>query len=276
LVFESSLYKAVFDLAQKKRDDNIFCVPITESGNMLGLRGAWKSFEQGKNADALVGISHSWRKYAGINLIPIRSFGTVEFRHLGGTGELPTIMSWINLLLALKDFARSRMYEKLREKILSLNTNSQYELFTKEVFGRMAHHILRYDVRTELENGVVFVKHLLASPTADLSGVTPKDFKGAFEESSFKEYVEKELKIKLKERPKVELAKKDLARMTRKELEVDYIAVGARIVKLQGELTASRTYQEGNPSEIDLLAAVEIEELSTYQQEIANAYRRAQ
>lgn len=106
------------------RDKNIFCVPLKESPFFsLGLAKVIKSIDKGTFNDF---IRNGWSKYTGLNLMPIIKYGSIEFRHLVGTDNIPFILNWINLILGIKDFAMKVRYEDLINSLQSINTSSEY------------------------------------------------------------------------------------------------------------------------------------------------------
>jgi hypothetical protein len=161
LVFEPVLYKFVHDAGLKDREHNIFCLPVGESLHYLSLAEALQFFEDGDDLGAIKNIYRTWKKYAGLNVIPISTLGTVEFRHMSGLLQIDTLCIWINLLLSLRNFATQVSYESMKKIILELNTNSMYQMFLKQVFGPLEVHLTRYDIKAELEKGVIAVKNSL-------------------------------------------------------------------------------------------------------------------
>lgn len=120
IVFE----RALFNFVGNDRYNNIFCIPIVETqfGSYL------------KNLITNKELSFKWQKYTAMNALPIWDKGTLEFRHLAGTNNIAHIITWINLLLSLKIFALQKTPDYIWNKVLSLNTNSQYRMFGEEVF----------------------------------------------------------------------------------------------------------------------------------------------
>ena len=237
LIFESTLYKYVFDSCNRKRDENIFCVPISKSGGKdLGLVQGLSYFHRGDNRAALATISQHWKKYTGINLVPIRSFGTAEFRQLGGTGNIKQILSWINLILSIKTYACTRTYDQIMERVGGLNTDSMYNMFTKEIFNKNADLILKYNVQRELEKGVIFVKYLMTTGAEQTEGF---DMDTGFGESSLKDYIETSIGKKLK---KAEArSKKNLSQLSEEELESELLFVNGMLEQIAMQYRSAPT-----------------------------------
>jgi hypothetical protein len=78
-----------FAMAKPERRDNIHCVPLTETH----LPGVYPR--------DLHGMLDRWSKYTALNLKRIPDLGTLEFRHMHGTGKLAEFAQWIGVLKAL-------------------------------------------------------------------------------------------------------------------------------------------------------------------------------
>lgn len=166
LVFEPMLYKFVYDTGERDRSQSIFCVPVGVAGNTVGLYQALQYFDKGNAASAITYLAQSWKKYTGMNCIPLIRKGTLEFRQMAGTKDVEKIIEWINILLRIKKFAVSREFNYIRNKILALNTNSMYHNFMEDVFSSDSFHFSRYDERKDLEQGVIAVKRALTEWSA--------------------------------------------------------------------------------------------------------------
>ena len=75
-----------FALCEPQRRDNIHCVALSDTY----LPGTY-------HAD-INALAHNWHKYTAFNIIPLREHGTVEFRHMQGTGDFELVTQWLNLL----------------------------------------------------------------------------------------------------------------------------------------------------------------------------------
>lgn len=93
LLLYALLEPVFFAAVKEERQHNIHCVPL----NYTLLPSIYKSPFQD--------IVKSWSKYSALNLIPIRTQGTMEFRHLHGTGDIAVYQHWLTLLLELWTFA---------------------------------------------------------------------------------------------------------------------------------------------------------------------------
>lgn len=82
-----SLYEEFFfSMVKPNRRDNIHCVPLTDT---------YFPKNYGKTLPYIV---ESWSKYTAFNLKPVQNFGSVEFRHLHGTGNAAEVDTWLHVL----------------------------------------------------------------------------------------------------------------------------------------------------------------------------------
>lgn len=146
--------RLLFHYVGNERDENVFCVPWYESGLTPHFIDNMSS-----NAD---GTLARWIKYAALNFLPIRKQGTVEFRHMHGTCDVPYLMGWINLLSCMHKYAMENTFEKMKENILSMNTVSNYDGFLNDVFQNHTWLLVKPENYKELLSiGVVDTKLML-------------------------------------------------------------------------------------------------------------------
>lgn len=121
--FEDLLY----DFAGPERKKSIFCVPIGNTHYYTQLKTHFK-------INHLIG----WSKYTGLNLCPLQGYGTIEFRHLRGTSDLPTIMNWLRLLYRLYSFATNTSTKDLEDLIQTISNTDGYSNLCQLVFNNDA------------------------------------------------------------------------------------------------------------------------------------------
>ena len=81
-----------FEVAGETRKHNIHCVPL----NFTILPSIYSK--------PIQDIVKAWSKYSAFNLMPVRTQGTVEFRHLYGTDDAMVYQKWLTLIKELWDF----------------------------------------------------------------------------------------------------------------------------------------------------------------------------
>lgn len=142
----------LFHYAGGDRKSNIFCVPWAETN--ITYNTIARYFEE-KNPTLL----RQWQKYTALNLLPLSTQGTVEFRHLPGTCDVNTIANWINLILSLFVYAGKTSLVEIKTQLIELNTNSHYLVLLDSVFGEYAHLLKYKEVVQDMEDGVLAFKY---------------------------------------------------------------------------------------------------------------------
>jgi hypothetical protein len=133
------------------RRENIFCVPISETQvNYTVVNRFSKGITNGLR---------QWHKYTALNLLPISTIGTVEFRHMGGECDIDRIMTWCRIIGHLMYAARTIPFVEVQRLFTELNTTSDYEYVMRLVFRDDAKCLQVPGYFTELENGVLNMKY---------------------------------------------------------------------------------------------------------------------
>lgn len=153
MIFEKSLYNF-----SGNRWNNNFCVPLYSHADtvkkFLTLLDGGEIYEK-------------WYKYFGFNLSPIfggesHKIGTIEFRHMAGTMEIPYIIDWINLIVSLKLMAKKIKYSELEDMIIDMNTTSSYVVLAETVFKDFARLITRQETfKQDVEMCISKLKYVI-------------------------------------------------------------------------------------------------------------------
>ena len=83
-----------FRMVEPSRRDNIHCVPLTDT------------YLPSLYASELVQLHNRWHKYTALNIKPLNTLGTIEFRHMQGHDDLNLLRQWLTIidnLLSLAD-----------------------------------------------------------------------------------------------------------------------------------------------------------------------------
>ncbi len=154
--------RLLYDFIGNDRKDNIFCVPWYESGMSHAFLDNSKS------------SMSNWEKYTALNLLPVQAQGTVEFRHMHGTCDIPYIMQWVRLLSRMSIFAKKTTVKLLSQTVLSMNTVSNYDQFLMEVFADDVGALKKNPEYQELLSiGVVDAKLMFLSPQKGMKREAP-------------------------------------------------------------------------------------------------------
>jgi hypothetical protein len=147
LTVENLLFKFVGN----NRRTNIFCTPISETGIMETISSSPKKF--------MHSIQHTWMKYTGLNLLPIASFGSVEFRHMPGTNNINKLLAWVDLITRLKQFVYRFEYADIVSTIMALNSNSRYRQYVDLIFDDMTSYLDTSNLLADMEKPVYLAKN---------------------------------------------------------------------------------------------------------------------
>src|SRR3990167_932191 len=161
----------LFKFTQSDRRNSIFCTPITETTLLtdLNIRDP-VSLENH--------FKHIWKKYSALNILPITTFGTVEFRQMPGTRDITKLCIWLDLLSRIRLFAYQHTLVDVLNTIYNLNTNSQYRKFIESIFGNLTSYLDLTSLMADMEKAVFICKNCsgvnnfhnhVISPTSCLS-----------------------------------------------------------------------------------------------------------
>lgn len=122
----------LFEWVGNHRHTNQFCLPWYEAeGDIEIIANMVTQNKLGIKKQA-AGI----HRYAALNLNAINKFGSVEFRHLQTTLDLPRVLTWVNLLMSLKKVAMT--YEHSANHLLSAFSDMGKSKFVSSIFGKLS------------------------------------------------------------------------------------------------------------------------------------------
>lgn len=153
--------KVLFNFIGNDRASNIFCVPWSET--TVSYQTVTRMVE------CRMERLRDWYKYTALNLAPLLTFGTVEWRHMAGTYDLPRILLWCQLIGSIFAYARKYTNEDVLNLVINLNTTSQYHNVIDAVFGQYAKHLKNPGYEMLIEEGVLNMKYALAKPPKKLN-----------------------------------------------------------------------------------------------------------
>lgn len=146
--FEELLYKFV----GQDRDKNIFCIPWSETQLTYNfVNDLEKDLQRVRR----------WQKYTGLNILPLRQFGTIEFRQMGGEYDVVKILNWLRIIGCMFAFARANTLADIKRSIMEVNTTSAYSNLMDRVFGNYSGLLKSPGYETALENGVLNLKYMI-------------------------------------------------------------------------------------------------------------------
>ena len=146
-IFEESM----FDFVGNYRDTNIYCIPWNQCRFNTKLITNMQRH--------LLAVPKGWQKYTAVNLIPLQTLGTLEFRHMHGTADIQKITQWLNMVGCLFQYATVVPFKEVFGMISSINNVSNYEQFFHQVFGQYWQY--SEEIHQKLESGVMCAKFAL-------------------------------------------------------------------------------------------------------------------
>lgn len=151
VLFEFVNHFNVADPEGAHRDINIYCIPWNQCRMNLGL--LTKMFNNpGEHI-------RRWQKYTALNILPILTQGSVEWRHMHGTADMEKLTLWLNLIGAIMGYATRVSLDEVHAKIRSLNDSSAYQHFFDEVLGGTLPYNDKY--QQAMYDGVISAKMML-------------------------------------------------------------------------------------------------------------------
>jgi hypothetical protein len=146
------------------RDTNLYCIPWNQCRMNFGLVN--KLFANPG------GALKNWQKYTALNLLPVISQGTVEWRHMHGTNDMDKLRKWFDMIGSIMLFAKTADFNDVVKTVYVLNDTSAYQQFFNGVFQGTLPYTEDYQVA--LAEGVINAKYSLVSWEKLKGKVDPK------------------------------------------------------------------------------------------------------
>lgn len=86
LLYYAMFEEVVFSLVQPSRRDNIHCVALSDT------------HLPSRYSTDIPALCAAWSKYTAFNLKPLAGYGTIEFRHSDGHGDVERFTEWLTVL----------------------------------------------------------------------------------------------------------------------------------------------------------------------------------
>lgn len=112
------------------RQKNIYCVPLMDTDLIRNF------YEM-----PLPHVIAKWSKYTGLNILPLTSFGTIEFRHMHGTFDYVKVSRWIKLICKLCEFVQNHTTEYHKITLSGLTEEINYPMLLGQIFGNDVQYI---------------------------------------------------------------------------------------------------------------------------------------
>jgi hypothetical protein len=126
VILYSLTEEILFDFVGGDRRDSIFCVPWYDAGVHTG------------NYNRVWTNAADWQKYTALNLQPVATQGSVEFRHMYGHANFEVLTNWLTILKEFMSTAEHGNSTEIYKRVMELNTSSEYASFLRQVFPTTA------------------------------------------------------------------------------------------------------------------------------------------
>lgn len=146
LAFEKGLFKL-----SGGRDNNPFCAPLYSIDAFVSGLGSTET------PSWILNCAHFGR-YAGLNLAALHKYGSVEFRHHGGTLDTDLILKWVDVVGRIKTFA---MEVATEEDLMLTASASGYTEFATRIFGPHAKELYYEGAQADLMSGIRLAQDVL-------------------------------------------------------------------------------------------------------------------
>lgn len=162
------LEKLLFVWVGGDRDKNIFCVPWHQT-NLT-----YKALKD----DHDVTKFRNWQKYTALNLLPLYTQGTVEWRHMYGHCDVQKILLWCQIINHIYAYVSVTSLEDVKKHIMTLNVSSEYNTLLTAIFKDLATHFLALpNYEMELEAGILNTKYgMLEDAVKDIAPPPRRQF----------------------------------------------------------------------------------------------------
>lgn len=140
LAFEQLIFN---NFISPERQSNVYCIPLAD---ILGEKSTF----------SVIG----WFKYSALNLLPLTTLGTLEFRHMEGNLDIDRIKEWVKIINHIYKFGQTKKKEEIDYYFNTINSDSGYANFGKEVFGKDWNLLNKGDISQQMENNVLLCKLL--------------------------------------------------------------------------------------------------------------------
>lgn len=185
--------KVLYSWVDPSRYNNIFCVPWSQTNITYQTLS--------EDVDAIKKW-REWRKYTGLNLLPLYEQGTIEWRHMSGHSNLEKLLLWCQLIGDIYSYAMAHSLKEVQTQVLELNTNSQYKHMVEAIFGPRAELLEKTPTfDADLEDGVINLKY--ASSTHASVKKQPVTLEGAMDFVAEIQLANMEREVRLRAAPRI-------------------------------------------------------------------------
>jgi hypothetical protein len=146
----SMFEKGLMTYCDPTRRGNHFCLPFSDASGVLDL------FKESLESGRLLLLKNDDIRYSNFNFTSLFKYGSVEIRSLESTQDFSKINTWANLLLCLREFAKT---VKVPTDLFATASGAGYNGFVEKVFGKWADIIRPLMNENDFYDGIRNIQH---------------------------------------------------------------------------------------------------------------------
>lgn len=135
------------------RNGNLFCLKTSNAeAHYKAVCELAKAIENGSGIAAIKRLNNDHLKYAGLNIVPLRTFGSLEVRTHPGTVDVDLINRWVEILRMI--YKKADTFANPVEIINRLDGYRSKEAFAELIFEEYSKFLNLKDMNDKMKNGV--------------------------------------------------------------------------------------------------------------------------
>lgn len=154
-LFEETLTK----YCGAERDGNLFCLKTSNAEiNYKTICDMAKAIEAGEGYNFIRKLDQNRLKYSGLNIAPLRNFGSLEVRTHPGTVDADLIDRWVSILMML--YKKATTFTSPVEIVNRLQGYRSHRAFADLIFEEYTQYLDLTDLTNQMKNGIWYATSL--------------------------------------------------------------------------------------------------------------------
>lgn len=172
-----------YAIGDKNREYSNFCSSIDSSKYALNLPFVFYKINSllttppdiDVGYDIICDFIHGWKKYSALNILPIKKYGTLEFRHFPGTTNPDAIHYWVDCIKRFYDFCSRFTIEQTIEILSTFRSSMVNSWNIEEIFVGLS----AGDFRKSIQEKARTIKLLLLTSSPEYHTITKEELLGS-------------------------------------------------------------------------------------------------
>lgn len=142
------------------RNGNLFCLKSTNAELIpRTAKEIAEAIEEGNGVSYIKQLNNGLLKYSGLNLVPLRTFGSLEVRLHQGCTDVNLIRRWVNILMCLYNAV-----DRFADPVEIVNSfHNRPRQFLTDLFGTFSAYLNFVDIEEKTKNGLWYVTSVAAA-----------------------------------------------------------------------------------------------------------------